>query len=221
MSKTTEAPERTPLTGEAIEAGAGVFAPSDGAVYDRVVWLRGALEATNGNASGVARDIEAYYALKGRAVPRGYKRASIVNASSVLKAYDETACGTTADKQNNHSAATLVGTIDAAREAHGIKAVLKLIKATHESLSTDVKPLVRYRAMLDALKALADAPLPDKDETPGSVPTFATFVARAAALLEYGRSIADDKWTEGKAGLGDDDKDNLESLSYMLANVVK
>lgn len=170
----TKATERTPLTGEAIEKGASLFAPADSDIFGKVTWVIDRMTDTQGPATGVAEDIEAYYALKGVKVPRGYGRASIVNAATDAKLWDRTTCGRTVvtienpatGKSVKSGAAQLVGKLDAARHAHGGKTVAKLITETLESLATDVAPDVKYRAIMGALAALIEAPVPEKEKAP-------------------------------------------------------
>lgn len=224
MAKQTEVIERTPLTADQIESAASLFTPSDGDIHGRVLWIIKATESTNGNATAVAGDVEKYYQLQGRKAPRGYGRASIVNAGTDAKLWERTGCGNATaviesgeGKSEKVGARQLVGALDAARHAHGAKTVQKLIDATAESLQTEVTPAVRLTAMLTALRALIDAPEVEKD-TPPSVPTFSTFVKRAAALREYANSIPDDAWQEGIDALSDEDRDTLAALRAILGN---
>lgn len=177
--------ERVALSTDAIVKAEGIFAPSDGDIYARTQWVIGACDATHGNATGVAADVEAYYALQGRKAPRGYGRASIVNAGTNAKLWERTTLGNTSaivpnDDPNGKpvkvGARQLVGKLDAARHAHGAKTVNKLIDGVLEPLSSDIDPADKYLAVMEALKALIEAPEAEKEKT-DPTPTVAQIVA--------------------------------------------
>lgn len=217
--------ERTPLAADAITGAATLFAPAAGDVAARVQWTLDAMSSTGSTATQIAGDVDAYYQTQGKRNPRGFGRASIVNSASTGDLWGRTGCGMTKVKDSTEPGGyathvTLIDALDSARNAHGKKTVQKLIDATAETLQTEVTATNRYRAMLDAVRALIDAPT-EETQKKDTVPTFATFVKRAASLREYGNALSDEAWAEGVAGLSADDRETLDALRALIGNALK
>jgi len=211
--------EATPLTAEQIQQAASVFEPSNADVAARVTFVLDTMESNGCTAKDVFGDVKAHYELQGKRLPRGFSLSSVTNAATTGRLWIMSGTGRTSVKQDNETRtyADMIGKIDTARNAHDKKTVQALIAETLDSLQTDVKPTVRYRALWDALTALIDrAPETKPDNV--RVPDFATFVKRVQALRDYANEIPEDAWQAAIANMDDDTRAILEAGEALLFN---
>lgn len=219
----SEVTERTPLSADVIESGASLFAPDVRETTARVEWVAAQCESTGSNATQIAGDIEAHYSLKGRKSPRGYGRASIVNAGTVVKLWGLAGIGKTSDKtyqRANVKSAGLtymhvIDALDAARADHGGKRVTQLLKELNESLSTDVDKTVRLVAVWEAVQALIET-TPEQGDPP--VATFATFAGAVKRAETIWDQLSDAVIEEGIAALTPEQRVTFDRIAVILQN---